>query len=53
MSAVFGIDASRIRSDDSPETKGALDIQFDASDLETLGCVAVIEERLRADVGHG
>jgi acyl carrier protein len=69
MSAVFGIDASRIRSDDSPETIGEWDsirhlqlmlaleeafgIQFDASELATLGSVAVIEERLRADAGHG
>lgn len=69
MSAVFGIEASSIRMDDSPETIGEWDsvrhlqlmlaleeafgIQFDASELATLGSVAVIEERLRAHAANG
>lgn len=69
MSAVFGIDGSAIRADDSPQTIGEWDsvrhlqlmlaleeafgIQFDASELATLGSVAVIEERLRAHAANG
>jgi acyl carrier protein len=69
MSAVFGIDASAIGSDDSPETIAEWDsvrhlqimlaleeefgIQFDASELASLGSVAMIEQRLGAGARDG
>ena len=69
MSAVFGIDAAAIGADASPATiaewdsvrhlqlmlalEEAFGIQFDASELASLGSMQALEERLLSAVAHG